>query len=127
MIKRLVIAATAAASVVSLGAIAADTEAPLPLASVAHAETSEQWFTGNWYDAEGNFIISIQPGIINGCRIVRTYDVKGTNPGSGHYVILEANGEHDLFLEWEGGYWENNTYAEPHITVNHGAKLSRKA
>lgn len=125
MIKRFFIAAAIAVSMFSLGTVAG--VAALPGASVAHAETSEQWFTGDWYDEKGNFIINIQPGIINGCRIVRTYDVVSTNPGSGHYVILEANGEHDLFIEWEGGYWENNTYAEPHIMVNHGPKLSRKA
>lgn len=127
MIKRFFMAAMAVVSMLSLGT-ATDTAVAFNFASVAHAEeTSEQWFTGNWYDAEGHFIISIQPGVINGCRIVRTYDVVSTNPGSGHYVILEATGEHDLFIEWEGGYWENNTYAEPHIMVNHGPKLSRKA
>lgn len=126
MIKHFFAAASLAVSMISLGT-ATDAANALDLAAVAHAEASEQQFTGNWYDAKGNFIISIQPGAINGCRIIRAYDVKGTNPGSGHYVILEANGEHDLFIEWGGGYWENNTYVEPHITVNHGAKLSRKA
>lgn len=93
---------------------------------VACAAEAEQNFVGNWYDQSGNLIISIRPGVINSCRIVRAYDVTGGNPGSGHFVILEAAGEHDLFIEWEGGYWKNNQYVEPHIMVNHGERLSRK-
>lgn len=95
------------------------------MGTVASA-AEQQDFTGKWYDSNGHFVISIAPGVINNCRVVRSYDIKPGNPGSGHYVILTAGGETDLFIEWEGGYWQNNEYVTPHITLNHGEKLSRK-
>lgn len=94
--------------------------------NIASAAAEKSGFIGNWYNSRGKFVLSIQPGVINNCKVVRSYDVKPGNPGSGHYVILTAAGETDLFIEWEGGYVENEKYVEPHITLNHGEKLSRK-
>lgn len=124
MIKRFFMASALVAALLSVGAMT-DMGADLNMVRTASA-AAEQHFTGNWYDKDGHFVVSVQPGIINSCRIVRTHDVTGGNPGSGHFVILEAAGEHDLFIEWEGGYWENNNYVVPHLTINHGEKLSRK-
>ena len=124
MIKRFFMAAAVIAALFSVGAMT-QTGAELNLVRTASA-AAEQHFTGNWYDKEGHFVVSVQPGVINSCRIVHTYGVTEGNPGSGHFVILEAAGEHDLFGEWEGGYWQNNNYVEPHLTINHGEKLSRK-
>lgn len=99
----------------------------LDMGLVAQASAAEQQdFTGSWYDSAGHFVLSIKPGVINNCKVVRSYDVKAGNPGSGHYVILTAAGESDLFIEWEGGYWQDGTYVAPHVTLNHGEKLSRK-
>ncbi len=125
MVKR-ILAATALAVSVAFAGGASGTASNFDGMAVASAATADEQFTGNWYDAKGNFVVSIQPGVINSCRIVRTYDVKEGTPGSGHFVILEANGEHDLFIEWEGGDWQNNNYVEPHITIDHGQKLTRK-
>lgn len=113
-----------------MGAVLAVAPVSSPLVDMGMAQTvsaaEQQDFTGNWYDSAGNFVLSIAPGVINNCRVVRSYDVKAGNPGSGHYVILTAAGEADLFIEWEGGYWQDNEYVAPHITLNHGEKLSRK-
>ena len=124
MIKHFFMAATMIAALFSVGAMT-ETGAELSLVRTVNA-AAEQNFTGNWYDKDGHFVVSVQPGVINSCRIVRTYEVTNGNPGSGHFVVLEAAGEHDLFIEWEGGYWENNHYVEPRLTVDHGGKLSRK-
>ena len=126
MMKRFWVAAALAVSVLSFGAVS-NVAPDLGMVSTASAAEADQTFTGKWYDKDGPFVVNIQPGVINRCRIVRTYGITNTNPGSGHYVILEANGEHDMFIQWEGGYWENNTYVEPHISIDGGEKLSRKA
>ena len=126
MMKRFWVAAAWAVSVLSFGAVS-NVAPDLGMVSTASAAEADQTFTGKWYDKDGHFVVNIQPGVINSCRIVRTYGITNTNPGSGHYVILEANGEHDMFIQWEGGYWENNTYVEPHISIDGGEKLSRKA
>ena len=105
MIKRFFMASALVAALLSVGAMT-DMGADLNMVRTASA-AAEQHFTGNWYDKDGHFVVSVQPGVINSCRIVRTY-------------------EHDMFIEWEGGYWENNNYVVPHLTINHGEKLSRK-
>ena len=55
-----------------------------------------------FYDANGNKVLSISNGYINGCRIVDGTDFAGGYPGLGVFIIQEAQGRKAIHLEWLG-------------------------
>ena len=61
-----------------------------------------QKIAGDWYDANGNKVLSISNGYINGCRIVDGTDFAGGYPGLGVFIIQEAQGRKAIHLEWLG-------------------------
>ena len=49
---------------------------------------------GNWYDHNGNLVLQIQDGYINGCKILTVYDLAGASGNGGaNFRILESTGE----------------------------------
>lgn len=63
------------------------------------------WLTpaiGDWYDCDGNLIMSIKVGSINNCQIIKGFDFAGGYPRGGIFRILEANGYRDIRLDMEG-------------------------
>ena len=63
---------------------------------------TSQKVTGDWYDANGNKVLSISNGYINGCRIVDGADFVGGYPGAGALIIQEAQGRKAIHLQWLG-------------------------
>ena len=63
---------------------------------------TSQKVTGDWYDANGNKVLSISNGYINGCRIVDGADFVGGYPGAGVFIIQEAQGRKAIHLQWLG-------------------------
>ena len=63
---------------------------------------TSQKVTGDWYDANGNKVLSISNGYINGCRIVDGDDFVGGYPGAGVLIIQEAQGRKAIHLQWLG-------------------------
>lgn len=70
-----------------------------PLDSVIR---TSQKFAGDWYDTNGNKVLSISNGYINGCRIVDGTDFAGGYPGAGVFIIQEAQGRKAIHLVWLG-------------------------
>ena len=57
---------------------------------------------GDWYDADGNRVLEIGGGYINGCRVLAAYDFAGASlHGMGRFEILESTGTRNLYLEWD--------------------------
>ena len=57
---------------------------------------------GDWYDANGNRVLEIGGGYINGCRVLAAYDFAGASlHGMGRFEILESTGTRNLYLEWD--------------------------
>lgn len=57
---------------------------------------------GDWYDADGNRVLEIGGGYINGCRVLAAYDFAGASlHGMGRFEILENTGTRNLYLEWD--------------------------
>lgn len=73
--------------------------AQVPLDSIIRAS---QKIAGDWYDANGNKVLSISNGYINGCRIVDGSDFVGGYPGAGVFIIQEAQGRKAIHLQWLG-------------------------
>lgn len=76
----------------------------------AHAARMEQQYVtkvlnlmeGDWYDADGNWVLQIGGGYINGCRVLATYDFAGgSSHGAGRFDILESTGSRSLYLTWD--------------------------
>ena len=63
---------------------------------------TSQKVAGDWYDANGNKVLSISNGYINGCRIVDGTDFVGGYPGAGVFIIQEAQGRKAIHLQWLG-------------------------
>lgn len=63
---------------------------------------TSQKVAGDWYDANGNKVLSIFNGYINGCRIVDGADFVGGYPGAGVFIIQEAQGRKAIHLQWLG-------------------------
>lgn len=57
---------------------------------------------GDWFDANGNKVLTISNGYINGCPIVGGTDFVGGYPGAGVFIIQEAQGRKAIHLEWMG-------------------------
>ena len=51
---------------------------------------------GSWYDSEGQLVLTIQDGYVNGSKILSTFDFVGGNPGACTMRIEEAGGFRDL-------------------------------
>ena len=71
----------------------------MPIDSVIR---TSQKFAGDWYDTNGNKVLSISNGYINGCRIVDGTDFAGGYPGAGVFIIQEAQGRKAIHLVWLG-------------------------
>ena len=80
--------------------------APQPV----HAARMEQQYVtkvlnlmeGDWYDADGNRVLQIGGGYINGCRVLAAYDFAGGSSfGAGRFEILESTGTRNLYLQWD--------------------------
>ena len=71
----------------------------MSLDSVIHAS---QKIVGDWYDTNGNKVLTISNGYINGCPIVDGADFVGGYPGAGVFIIQEAQGRKAIHLEWMG-------------------------
>ena len=57
---------------------------------------------GDWYDADGNRVLQIGGGYINGCRVLAAYDFAGgSSHGAGRVDILESTGSRRLYLTWD--------------------------
>ena len=76
----------------------------------AHAARMEQQYVtkvlnlmeGDWYDADGNRVLQIEGGYINGCRVLAAYDFAGgSSHGAGRFDILESTGSRSLYLTWD--------------------------
>ncbi|WP_232294843.1 hypothetical protein [Selenomonas sp. oral taxon 136] len=76
----------------------------------AHAVRMEQQYVtkalnlmeGDWYDADGNRVLQIGGGYINGCRVLAAYDFAGgSSHGAGRFDILESTGSRGLYLTWD--------------------------
>ena len=76
----------------------------------AHAAQMEQQYVtkvlnlmeGDWYDADGNRVLQIGGGYINGCRVLAAYDFAGASShGAGRFDILESTGRRSLYLTWD--------------------------
>ena len=77
---------------------------------IAHAARMEQQYVtkvlnlmeGDWYDADGNRVLEIGGGYINGCRVLAAYDFAGASShGAGRFDILESTGSRSLYLTWD--------------------------
>jgi small membrane protein A len=75
-----------------------------------HAARMEQQYVtkvlnlmeGDWYDADGNRVLQIGGGYINGCRVLAAYDFAGgSSHGAGRFDILESTGSRSLYLTWD--------------------------
>ena len=76
----------------------------------AHAARMEQQYVtkvlnlmeGDWYDVDGNRVLQIGGGYINGCRVLAAYDFAGgSSHGAGRFDILESTGSRSLYLTWD--------------------------
>lgn len=57
---------------------------------------------GDWFDVNGNKVLTISNGYINGCPIVGGTDFVGGYPGAGVFIIQEAQGRKAIHLQWMG-------------------------
>lgn len=76
----------------------------------AHAARMEQQYVtkvlnlmeGDWYDADGNRVLQIGDGYINGCHVLAAYDFAGgSSHGAGRFDIIESTGRSSLYLTWD--------------------------
>lgn len=57
---------------------------------------------GDWYNSNGDLVLSISDGYINGCQVLGGYDFAGgTNIARGKFLITEADGNRYLFMIWD--------------------------
>ena len=54
---------------------------------------------GNWYDEQGNKVLVIANGYINGCKVVDGFDFAGGRGQYGVYRIMEGSGPRDITIE----------------------------
>ena len=102
-------------SVLSLFSVSTVDAYQMSLDSVIHAS---QKIVGDWYDTNGNKVLTISNGYINGCPIVDGADFVGGYPGAGVFIIQEAQGRKAIHLEWMGD-GEHKT-----LIINKKAQLS---
>ena len=102
-------------SVLSLFSVSTVDAYQMSLDSVIHAS---QKIVGDWYDTNGNKVLTISNGYINGCPIVDGADFVGGYPGAGVFIIQEAQGRKAIHLAWMGD-GEHKT-----LIINKKAQLS---
>ena len=54
---------------------------------------------GDWYDEQGNKVLSITEGYINGCKVIGGFDFAGGRGQYGIYRIMENRGPRDITIE----------------------------
>ncbi len=54
---------------------------------------------GDWYDDDGNKVLSIHDGTINGCPVIAGFDFAGGRGQCGTYRIQQAAGPRDIKIE----------------------------
>lgn len=83
----------------------------------------ENALNGDWYDHDGNLVLQIHDGYINGCQILAVYDLAGaTGHGDAQFRILESTGERMLQLSW----WSRHTDRDS-LKLNDSQMLHRVA
>ena len=83
-------------------------QAPAPKAQALTKQTPEtvnvllQAIEGPWYDANGNLVLDIKAGTINGCQVESGWDFTGGRAlASGRLEILESIGLRSLYFNWQ--------------------------
>lgn len=72
---------------------------------------------GNWYDNNGNLVISVKGIYLNDCQIVNIHDFVGGDPGSAYFTVHERQGNRDIYILWDSSN-EGGNYHTPYIEVN---------
>lgn len=57
--------------------------------------------SGNWYDNNGNLVISVKGEYVNDCLVVGGNDFVGGNPGSGYFWLNESQGIRKMYIFWD--------------------------
>ena len=61
---------------------------------------------GDWYNGNGDLVLSIHDGYINSCQVLGGYDFAGgSSRAYGKFLIAESDGTRYLFLNWD--LWSN--------------------
>ena len=61
---------------------------------------------GDWYNGNGDLVLSIHDGYINSCQVLGGYDFAGgSSRAHGKFLIAESDGTRYLFLKWD--LWSN--------------------
>lgn len=56
---------------------------------------------GDWYNSNGELVLSIHDGYINSCQVLGGYDFAGgTSHARGNFLIAEADGNRYLAIRW---------------------------
>lgn len=106
-------------SVLSLFSVSTVDAYQMSLDSVIHAS---QKIVGDWYDTNGNKVLTISHGYINGCPIVDGADFVGGYPGAGVFIIQEAQGRKAIHLEWMGVGNHKSLIMNKTTQLNNGSK-----
>lgn len=106
-------------SVLSLFSVSTVDAYQMSLDSVIHAS---QKIVGDWYDTNGNKVLTISNGYINGCPIVDGADFVGGYPGAGVFIIQEAQGRKAIHLEWMGVGNHKSLIMNKTTQLNNGSK-----
>lgn len=64
-----------------------------------------QWLepaAGDWYSTKGNFVMSVQDNMINGCQILSSKDCTYDYPRTGTFQVAESTGNRDMKLDLFG-------------------------
>lgn len=101
---------------------------PLPVfaSSPYHEESPEMvqkelsYFTGEYYDKNGNVILTIKDGYINGCKVITGFNFAGKGFSSSNiFRIIENNGYRDIHIDGEG-------YDEHEMVIIDGTSVAYK-
>ncbi len=75
---------------------------------------------GDWYDHDGNMVISIHDGYLNGCSVAAGFDWAGSRAsGCAIFRILEGTGLRDLRISW----WRGGGGAGHFVQIDKGEHL----
>jgi hypothetical protein len=76
------------------------------------------WLYGDWYDQNGNLVLTIGNGYINGCQVITGFDFIGGIPGEGTIRILESTGYRDIHMQWSGNGKHRTLVIDNNMTLN---------
>lgn len=119
MLKKVLVAMILGISVVSVSGVF---NTYLPTSSVAEAANPEKMLQGEWYDSDGNLVVTVANGYFNGCQILGFRDLVGGAPIGGYIQIQESAGVRELYMVWSGRYYEDGWH-EAFLEINHGETL----